>query len=324
MEDERKLPENAGPAAGDGPSSAAGTPPSGATEGAAPAPEAAGPEGGAPGPAAQPPDEATAAAPAPGLERGAPGPATTAGPVAEPAAGVVAEPVAPAEPPVPEARPFVRRHHWIVRLTHWVNTVVLLGMMASGLQIYNAYERFGIRGTRLPVPNPFDMHPVPHWARLGGWLAGGLNWHFFLMWPLVLNGLLYLGYLLFTGEWRPLLFRTRDVGPAVEMQKYYLHLRREHPPQGKHNALQKGAYTFIVLLGILSVVTGLSLWKPVQLWWLTALFGGYELARYWHFVAVWLFVAFIVVHVVLVFTVDPASLRAMITGWYRGRFPSHD
>jgi thiosulfate reductase cytochrome b subunit len=256
------------------------------------------------------------------------------------AAEVESEPVAPSarpaveaervvpetvEPAVPAAaRPLVRRHHWIVRLTHWANTVVLVGMMASGLQIYNAYERFGIRGTRLPLPNPFDMHPLPRWARLGGWLAGGLSWHFFLMWPLALNGLLYVGYLALTGEWRPLLFRPRDLKPAIEMQKYYLHLRKEHPPQGKHNALQKGAYSFIVVLGMLSVLTGLSLWKPVQLSWLTALFGGYELARYWHFVAVWLFAAFIVVHVILVFAVDPASLRAMITGWYRGRFPSHD
>jgi thiosulfate reductase cytochrome b subunit len=248
--------------------------------------------------------------------------------VVEPA--VAAEPSEPAEPAEPlhpataTARPFVRRHHWIVRLTHWVNAVVLVGMMASGLQIYNAYERFGIRGTKLPLPNPLDMHPVPRWARLGGWLAGGLNWHFFLMWPLVLSGLLYLGYLLLSGEWKPLLFRPRDVKPAIEMQKYYLHLSKEHPPQGKHNALQKGAYSFIVVLGMLSVLSGLALWKPIQLAWLTGLFGGYELARYWHFVAVWLFAALIIVHVILVFVVDPASLRAMITGWYRGRFPSHD
>jgi thiosulfate reductase cytochrome b subunit len=236
-----------------------------------------------------------------------------------------AEPERARPPPeIPAPRPAVRRHHYIVRLTHWVNTVVLIGMVASGLQIYNAYERFGIRGARLPLPNPLDMHPVPQWARLGGWLAGGLNWHFFLMWPLVLNGLLYLGYLVISGEWRSLLFRPRDVGAAVEMQKYYLHLRREHPPQGKHNALQKAAYSFIMVLGMLSVASGLALWKPVRLPWLTAAFGGYELARYWHFVAVWLFLGFIVVHVVLVFAVDPASLCAMITGWYRGRFPSHD
>jgi thiosulfate reductase cytochrome b subunit len=233
------------------------------------------------------------------------------------------EPAAP-EPPPTQEHPWVRRHHWIVRLTHWINAIVLVGMVASGLQIYGAYERFGIRGTKLPLPNPMDMHQAPKWMRLGGWLAGGLNWHFFLMWPLVLNGLLYLGYLLVAGEWRPLLFRPRDVRPAIEMQKYYLRLRKDHPAQGKHNALQKGAYTFIVLLGVLSVLSGLALWKPVQLSWLTAAFGGYELARYWHFVAVWLFVAFSLVHVTLVFVVDPASLRAMLTGWYRGRFPSHD
>jgi len=259
-----------------------------------------------------------------------PGEPAEVAPPAEAVAPPAQESPAPEPPPEPAsappalATPFVHRHHWIVRLTHWVNAIVLVGMVASGLQIYGAYERFGVRGTRLPLPNPMDMHQFPRWMRLGGWLAGGINWHFFLMWPLVLNGLLYLGYLVLAGEWRPLLFRPRDIGPAMEMQKYYLRLRPDHPPQGKHNALQKGAYTFIVLLGALSVLSGLALWKPVQLWWLTAVFGGYELARYWHFVAVWLFVAFSLVHVTLVFVVDPASLRAMLTGWYRGRFPSHD
>ncbi len=277
-------------------------------------------------PAAAPGGANDAGPPEPASDTTEPERATDAAAAATADAGEVPEAAAPPVERAPEEapRPFVRRHHWIVRLTHWVNALVLVGMMGSGLQIYGAYERFGIRGTRLPVPNPLDMHQAPHWARLGGWLAGGLNWHFFLMWPLALNGLLYLGYLFFSGEWRPLLFRPRDVGPAIRMQMYYLRLRREHPPQGKHNALQKGAYSFIVLLGVVSVLSGLALWKPVQLWWLTQTFGGYELARYWHFVAVWLFAAFIVVHVVLVFTVDPASLRAMLTGWYRGRFPSHD
>jgi thiosulfate reductase cytochrome b subunit len=220
------------------------------------------------------------------------------------------------------ARPFVKRHHGLVRLAHWLNAVVLLGMIASGLQIYVAFSHFGPRGA--PYPNPFDGKPFPGWARLGGWLAGGLNWHFALAWPFVITGLVYLGFLAASGEWRSLLFRPRDVGPAVQMQLYYLRLRRSHPPQGKHNALQKGAYTFIVLLGAISALSGFAVYKPVQLAWLTSLFGGYELARYWHFWAVWIFVAFTMVHVALVLLVDPASLRAMITGWYRGRFPSHD
>jgi thiosulfate reductase cytochrome b subunit len=135
---------------------------------------------------------------------------------------------------------------------------------------------------------------------------------------------LYLGFLAVTGEWRSILFRPRDLRPALDMQLYYLRLRREHPPQGKHNALKKAAYTGIVVMGAISVATGFAIYKPVQLSWLTALFGGFELARYWHFVTVWVFVGFTVLHVALVLLVDPASLRAMITGWYRGRFPSHD
>jgi thiosulfate reductase cytochrome b subunit len=218
----------------------------------------------------------------------------------------------------------VKRHRGIVRLTHWLNAVVLLGMIASGLQIYMAYRHFGLRGAPLPLPNPLDGKAIPEWGRLGGWLAGGLNWHFALAWPFVLTGLLYLGFLAVTGEWRALAFRPRDIRPAIQMQLYYLRLRKDHPAQGKHNALQKGAYSSIILLGAIAALSGFAIYKPVQLAWLTGLFGGYELARYWHFVAVWLFIGFTLLHVALVFLVDPASLRAMITGWYRGRFPSHD
>jgi thiosulfate reductase cytochrome b subunit len=220
-------------------------------------------------------------------------------------------------------RPLVHRHHWLVRLTHWANAVLLAGLIGSGLQIYGAFPHFGPRG-RPFYPNPWDGRPFPQWTKLGGWLAGGLNWHFALAWPFVATGAAYLLYLAFSGEWRSLLFRPRDVPRAIAMQLYYLRLRKDHPPQGKHNALQKAAYTSIVLLGAISVASGFAIYKPAQLAWLTALFGGYELARYWHFWAVFLFLAFTLVHVSLVFLVDPASLRAIITGWYRGRFPSHD
>lgn len=218
----------------------------------------------------------------------------------------------------------VKRHHGLVRLAHWLNAVFLLGMIASGLQIYVAYSHFGLRDRPLALPNPLDGAAIPEWARLGGWLAGGLNWHFALAWPFVITGLVYVGFLALSGEWRSLLFRPRDLGPAVQMQLYYLRLRQDHPPQGKHNALQKSAYTFIVGLGAIAALSGFAIYRPVQLGWLTTLFGGYELARYWHFVTVWLFVAFTLLHVALVFLVDPSSMRAIITGWYRGRFPSHD
>jgi thiosulfate reductase cytochrome b subunit len=227
-------------------------------------------------------------------------------------------------PESPAGRPLVKRYAGLVRLTHWLNAIFLLGMVASGLQIYNAYTHFAPRGESFALPNPLDGTAMPEWARLGGWLAGGLNWHFLLAWPFVITGLVYLGFLALSGEWRSLLFRFRDIGPAVQMQLYYLRLRKDHPAQGKHNALQKAAYTSIVALGAIATLSGFAIYKPVQLSWLTSLFGGYELARYWHFVTVWLFVGFTILHVALVFLVDPASLRGMITGWYRGRFPSHD
>jgi len=221
------------------------------------------------------------------------------------------------------SRPLVRRHHWIVRLTHWATVLLLAGMITSGLQIYEAYARFGDKGSAAYV-NPLEGMRFPATVRLGGWLAGALNWHFALMWPLVAFGLLYMGYLAASGEWRSLLFRPRDIPGAIQMMKYYLHLRKDHPAQGKHNPLQKLAYSSVVVLGVLAVLSGLSIYKPTQLGWLTALFGGFQLARYWHFWIVWAFVAFSIVHVILVFVVDPASLRAMLSGWYRGRFPSHD
>src|SRR6185369_2095215 len=189
-------------------------------------------------------------------------------PVVEPAPAVeaAAAPVEPApaaiqpEPPAPvpvkaTKRPLVKRHHGIVRITHWLNAVLLLGMIASGLQIYGAFPHFGPRNGPY-LPNPWDGKKFPESVRLGGWLAGGLNWHFALAWPFVAGGLAYLLYLITSGEWRSLLFRPRDIPRAIQMQLYYLRLRREHPPQGKHNALQKGAYSFIIFLAIISVLTG--------------------------------------------------------------------
>src|SRR5256885_9221550 len=131
-------------------------------------------------------------------------------------------------------RPFVRRHHWMVRITHWVTVVVLAGMITSGLQIYEAYARFGNRGGPY-FPSPLDGTQFPHWSRLGGWLAGALNLHFALMWPLVSVGLLYLGYLAQSGEGRAPLFPPPDGRRAVGMTPDSLPPRPDHPPQGQHH-----------------------------------------------------------------------------------------
>ena len=171
-----------------------------------------------------------------------------------------------------------------MRITHWLNALLLLGMIASGLQIYGAF-RTSDRAARHILPNPWDGTGFPEWARLGGWLAGGLNWHFALAWPFVLTGLVYLTFLAVLRRVALVALSGRGTsGPAWEMQLYYLGLRSEHPPQGKHNALQKLAYTVRSCCSARSPsLSGFAIYKPVQLAWLTALFGGYELARYWHF-----------------------------------------
>jgi thiosulfate reductase cytochrome b subunit len=210
------------------------------------------------------------------------------------------------------------RHHWVVRATHWVNVVAFTVMVGSGLRIFNAYPRFARRGETFCCW-PAEGTPVPRWLTFGGWLAGARNWHFAMMWVLVATGLVYLGHVYLRGEWRHLVPRRGDLRDAWEMVRFYLFARRDHPRQGKHNALQKGAYFVMPIVGAVIVLSGLAIWKPVSLGWLTALFGGYVWARWWHFVSMLVLVLLALGHVFMVLAVDPYSLRGMITGGYDPR-----
>lgn len=207
------------------------------------------------------------------------------------------------------------RHHWIVRLTHWVNAFALTLMVASGLRIFNAYPAFARKGETFCC-YPFAGTPIPASLTLGGWLAGARHWHFAAMWLLIINGLVYLGFVYLHGEWRDLVPRRGQGRDAWEMVKFYVFVRRDHPRQGKHNALQRATYFALPVFGALAVVSGLAIWKPVQLAPLTNLMGGYVWARYWHFLAMVALVALSCVHIFMVFAVDPYSLRAMTTGGY--------
>ena len=210
----------------------------------------------------------------------------------------------------------MKRHHAVVRITHWINVMALTIMIGSGLRIFNAYPAFARKGESFCC-YPFEHMPIPDKLTFGGWLAGARNWHFAMMWLLVVNGLVYLGFIYLHGEWRDLVPRRGIARDAWEMVKFYVAVRKDHPRQGKHNALQRLAYFGMPVVGIMAVVTGLAIWKPVQLAWLTNLMGGYVWARYWHFWAMLLLVALTVGHIFMVFTVDPYSIPAMITGRYR-------
>src|SRR5689334_22307155 len=195
----------------------------------------------------------------------------------------------------------MKRHHVIVRITHWVNAIALTIMIASGLRIFNAYPSFARRGESFCC-YPFAGKPIPANLTFGGWLAGARNWHFAMMWVLVVAGLVYLGFLAAHGEWRDVVPRRGDARAAWEMAKFYLFVRRDHPRQGKHNALQKAVYFAMPVVAALIVLSGLAIWKPVSLGGLTRLFGGYVWARYWHFVGMAVLVLLVLGHVVMVLT----------------------
>ncbi|TSC24113.1 cytochrome b/b6 domain-containing protein [Corallococcus sp. Z5C101001] len=214
----------------------------------------------------------------------------------------------------PEQR---RPQPWPIRLAHWANVPLLAILAASGLQILAAYPRMGPRG-HLYSLYPFQGAVPPSWLRLGDWLAGARHWHFAFGWFLALNGCVYVLYLALSGEWRRRLFLPRrDARDAVATLAYYLRIRPAPAQPGLYNGLQRLAYTSALVLGALSVLSGLVLYKPVQLQWLTALFGGYDPARAIHLLLLVLLAFFTVGHVVLV-ALHPRTFGEMVTG---GRKP---
>ena len=185
-----------------------------------------------------------------------------------------------------------------VRVTHWINVVAMVVMIGSGWEIYNASPLF-----------PFVF---PRGITLGGWLAGALLWHFAAMWLLAVNGLVYLVLGVLTGRFHRKLVPIRPAD-VLSDARAALAGKLNHDDLSVYNAVQKLLYLGVILAGIVIVLSGLAIWKPVQLQELTALFGGYDAARYVHFFAMATIVGFLIVHVIMALLV-PKSLRAMITG----------
>lgn len=205
----------------------------------------------------------------------------------------------------------------LIRVAHWLNVPLLLLMAGSGLQIFAAYPALGPRGA-LYGWYPWPWAPPPAWARFGGWLAGGRHWHFALGWFLVLNGLVYLLYMFIRGEWRRRLFLPyRDARNAALVLSYYLRLRRTPPPPDFYNGLQRLAYTAVILIAVIEVLSGLAIYKPVQLSWLARVFGGYDAARAVHLIGLGVLALFTVVHLVMV-ALHPRAIVEMLTGGRRG------
>jgi thiosulfate reductase cytochrome b subunit len=239
----------------------------------------------------------------------------------------------------------VRRHHLLVRISHWLSVPILLGLILSGVSIYWAspvyqHKPDPVTGNSDPLadagawicahfPGLHQYSNPPDWVynhiSLGpGMLAVALRLHWICAYLFMLNGLVFVTGLAVGGGWRSLLPRRSDLRDGFKMFGYYLGVplaklaRRtwRHPRfKTKYNPLQRAAYFSVPVAGLLSVLTGWAIHKPAQLHWLTAVFGGYDRARIWHFWLMWVFVLFVVPHVILVLTDGWDTLRSMITGW---------
>ncbi len=202
------------------------------------------------------------------------------------------------------------KHLVAIRWFHWINFPLLFIMIWSGILIYWAFPIYCLGPFRFFPASVYSLLHIDHR------LANGMALHFVFMWLFVINGILYVAYTLISGEWRMLVPRSlgtfRD---AWYVALHDLHLRTQAPPQGKYNAAQQVSYSAIVIMGVGSVLTGLAIYKPAQLAWLTALFGGYRGARLVHFALTIGYLLFFIVHVVQVMLAGWNNFRSMVIGY---------
>lgn len=191
-------------------------------------------------------------------------------------------------------------HPWPVRLTHWLNAACMVCMFMSGWAIYNVSPLFSFR---FPVS-----------LTVGGWLGGALAWHFAFMWLLLINGAIYVLYGFVSRHFKRELLPIGIAALKHDLTDA-LRFRLVHE-KGVYNAVQRLMYWIVLAAGVLIVISGVAIWKPVQLQELVALLGGYDVARYVHFAAMAMIAAFVVIHLVLVILV-PKTLVPMITGGVR-------
>jgi thiosulfate reductase cytochrome b subunit len=215
-----------------------------------------------------------------------------------------------------------RKHLLAIRWMHWINFPVLFIMVWSGLLIYwndsdNAYQhahrvyRIGFGSFTL-----FRFFPEWFYTRLHVpyHVTQGLGYHFFFLWIFGINGIAYVLYVWLSGEWRFMVPEKNSLREAIQVTLVDLHVRKGLPAQTKYNGAQRIAYSSVILMGAGMLITGLAIWKPTSLHWLTSLLGGYEMARWLHFWLTMAFLGFFLVHVLQVMLAGWNNFRSMLSG----------
>lgn len=213
-----------------------------------------------------------------------------------------------------ETKQIIQKHPLAIRWFHWINFPVLAIMIWSGILIYwaNDVYRLGWGNKTLLKFFPDSFYKA---LNISSRLAEGMSLHFIFMWFFAVNGFIYFLYLLFSGEWKFIFPNRRSLKESWQVILHDLHIKRSLPPQKKYNAAQRIAYTGVMIMGLGSLLTGLSIYKPVQFHYLCAMLGGYTWARAEHFILTILFTLFFLVHVIQVIIAGWNNFRSMITGF---------
>jgi thiosulfate reductase cytochrome b subunit len=206
-----------------------------------------------------------------------------------------------------------QKHSRATRWFHWINVPVLGVMIWSGLLIYWTNDIYEIRIGGVTLVKFF---PEEFYRELGleQRLAEGMAWHFTFMWLFTLNGVLYVAYTAWSGEWRHLVPNRSTPREAWDVIRHDLGLSKDPLPRRKFNGAQRLAYTGVIAMGAGSLFTGLAIYRPVQAAWLTNLLGGYEFARLEHFGLTVGYVLFFIIHIAQVIVACWNNFRAMVIG----------
>ena len=205
------------------------------------------------------------------------------------------------------------KHTLAMRWFHWVNFPMLAIMIWSGMLIYWASDTYYI--SLFGVKFHFFPDGFYNFFKIPARLAEGMAWHFVFMWFFTINGVLYVGYTLISGEWRKLIPHRSSFKEAWLVLLHDLHIRKVAPMQGKYNAAQRIAYSAVIVMGVGSLITGIAIYKPAQFYWMVWLCGGYHFARIIHFALTIGYVLFFVIHIVQVILAGWNNFRSVISGF---------
>ena len=199
-------------------------------------------------------------------------------------------------------------HPAVVRVCHWALALASAVLIGSGLEVFAAFPAFGekLPQSVLFVPPPF--------LRIGEWLGGALQWHFTFAWLLAAAMVVYLAFQIVSGNVGQVWFEPGDVRGVWPMVGHYFLFGPKPDRTGTYNPLQKLAYSVVLLLIAMSLLTGFALYNPGQLTWLVYALGGFRLTRVWHFAAMCGLLAFIPGHVVMVALHGWRNFAGMWTG----------